>query len=150
MSDAVRGFLRELEAEAGFAEGLLSRRFLTVFAQDDPRLDAIPSEDRERIRRHFLGAVTERMPREVDEKTMLSPAEVQSFRVMFGRAGEAIVADDDLAPETRETLRFLCPYCNDDGSRAEEDADLRAPPALPGTAGELKPVRDVPEGDADA
>ena len=138
MSEASRGWLARLEAEAGFGSGMLTRRFLSVFATDDPRLDAIPQGDLDRLRGHFLAAMTERPARQVDDKTMLSAAEVAAFRRQFKAAGALMLADGEIAPETRAVLRHLCPFCDADGGIAVEDADLEAPPALPGTAGRLR------------
>ena len=138
MSDAARDWLAGLETEAKLGRGMLTRRFLPVFASDDPRLDAIPQADLDRLRGHFLAAMTERPAREVDEKTMLSAAEVASFRRQFKAAGALMLADGEVTPETRALLRYLCPFCDDEGGIAVEDADLEAPPALPGTAGRLR------------
>ncbi len=138
MSEASRAYLAELEAEAKLGSGMLTRRFLPVFASDDPRLDAIPDADLARLRGHFLAAMTQKPARQVDEKTMLSAAEVAAFRRQFKAAGAAILADGEITPETRALLRYLCPFCDDDGGIAAEDADLEAPPALPGTAGRLR------------
>ena len=139
MTERSRAFLAELEAAAGLAPGMLSKRFLSVFTRDDPRLDAMPAADLARIRTHFLAAAEGRSAhRAVDDHTLLSPAEVQMFRRTFHEAGARILDDAALAPATRETLRYLCPWCADDGTIAAEDHDVEAPPALPGTAGSLR------------
>ena len=144
MTERSRAFLADLETAAGLAPGMLSKRFLSVFTLDDPRLDAIPPEDLARIRNHFLAAAEGRAAhRAVDDHTLLSPAEVQMFRRTFHEAGARILDDASLAPATLETLRYLCPYCADDGTIPVEDQDVEAPPALPGTAGALR--TDEPE-----
>lgn len=140
MTERSTAFLEDLEREAGLADGLLTRRFLPVFTLPDPRLDAIPQDELGRIRGHVLAAAAAagRPQRPVDEHTMMSPAEVQLFRRMLQDAGERILGDEGVGPQTRETLRYLCPVCADDGTIPAEEIDVEAPLALPGTAGALR------------
>jgi hypothetical protein len=120
MTERSRAFLAGLERDAGLADGMLSRRFLSAFTQDDPRLDAIPEADLARIRTHFLSAAEEagHTARQVGDHTLLSTAEVQMFHTLFERAGRRILADDALAPATIAVIRYLCPFCEgaDDGA----------------------------------
>lgn len=138
MTERSHDFLTRLEMEAGLAAGLLTQRFLSVFAINDDRLDAISQDDLDRIREHFLAAAAgRRAQRVVTRGTQLSPAEIQMYRHMFQDAGGRIVGDSDIAPQTTETLRFLCPFCTDAGETGPEEVDVEARPALPGTAGAL-------------
>ncbi len=139
MTERTRRFLAEVEGEADLAPGMLSRRFLPMFAADETRLASVPDADLPRLKAHLLAAHDGGPQRSVDAGAAMSPAEIQYFRHLFKRVGRAIAADAALDPEGKAAVRALCPYCDEEGPIEPDPVDVAARPALPGTAGALRP-----------